>query len=89
MRDLACRTRLDYLAAFLGESSSSPILSYTGPDAEVDSVIEVLTILATPRVEVELEDFHDILQPRSQLGFRHYQKMCTLQSHLREAMLTF
>ncbi|KAH9821518.1 FAD binding domain-containing protein [Melampsora americana] len=65
--DLACKERLDRLARFLGESQEKS-----------DSIIDCITILASARVSIEPDDFHDVLRPiKGKHGFRSYQKIFT------------
>ncbi|KAI0311902.1 thioredoxin-like protein [Amylostereum chailletii] len=72
----ALRARVDGLAAFLGESADSPVVKYTPAGADVDSIVECLTILGCPRVDVEQETFGEVLRPRKGLhGCRDYLKI--------------
>lgn len=73
-----CKGRLEKLAQFLGESPQSPIKKYTPPGEETDSVIDTITILASPRVSLEPDAFHTVLRPiKGKHGFRSYQKIFT------------
>lgn len=75
-QDPACKENLDKLAQFLGESELSPIKKYTVPGEDSDSQIECITILSSPRVSLELNQFHDILRPKhGEHGFCSYRKM--------------
>lgn len=76
--DLDCKERLEQLARFLGESQDGPIKKYTPCGEESDSIIGCITILASARVFLEPDDFHDVLRPiRGKHGFRSYQKIFT------------
>lgn len=71
-----CRLRLEKLCQFLAGDAASPITKYTPKDSDLDSVINVLTILASPRVKMECEDFHEVLRPKvGKHGFQSYKKM--------------
>ncbi|KAA1128931.1 hypothetical protein PGTUg99_006310 [Puccinia graminis f. sp. tritici] len=71
-----CRLRLEKLCGFLANDPASPIIKYTPKDANLDSVFNFLTILASPRVQLECEDFHDILRPKlGKTGFQTYKKI--------------
>ncbi|EGG06190.1 uncharacterized protein MELLADRAFT_36236 [Melampsora larici-populina 98AG31] len=77
-KDLGCKERLDRLARFLGESQESPIKKYTPCGEESDWIIDCITILASSRVLIEPDDFHDVLRPlKGKYGFRSYQKIFT------------
>lgn len=73
----ACGQRLESLSRFLGEDrAKSPILRFTPFGQDSDSVIDCITILASRRVLMEPDQFHEVLRPiRPQHGFRSYQKM--------------
>lgn len=71
-----CRLRLANLCNFLANDGNSPIIKYTPKGWDLDSIINVLTIVASPRVTMECGDFHEILQPtQGPSGFRAYKKM--------------
>lgn len=71
-----CRLRLEKLCQFLAGDAASPITKYTPKDSDLDSVINVLTILASPRVKMECEDFHEVLRPKvGKHGFQSYKKI--------------
>ncbi|OAV99742.1 hypothetical protein PTTG_00482 [Puccinia triticina 1-1 BBBD Race 1] len=71
-----CRLRLDKLCKFLADDVASPIIKYTPSDANLDSVFNFITILASPRVQMECDDFHDILRPKQgKNGFQAYKKI--------------
>ncbi|CAH7672901.1 FAD binding domain-domain-containing protein [Phakopsora pachyrhizi] len=73
-----CRYRLERLAKFLGENPNSPIKKFTPLLEKLDSVINCLTILASPRPSLELESFHDVLRPKhGKHGYRNYDKIFT------------
>lgn len=57
------KENLDRLAAFL-DSPDGPVRKYTPGHLDVDAVIDILTIISTPRCEIESEVFPDILRPR-------------------------
>ncbi|KAK9311634.1 hypothetical protein V1524DRAFT_370967 [Lipomyces starkeyi] len=60
----------DYLA-----SDKSFIKKYTPPGAKGDSVIEVITVHASKRIEVEWEDFPLAFRPRDSIGRMDYWKI--------------
>ncbi|POV98673.1 hypothetical protein PSTT_14253 [Puccinia striiformis] len=71
-----CMLRLEKLSKFLADDPASPISKYTPKDANLDSVFNFLTILASPRVQMECEDFHQILRPKlGKNGFQTYKKI--------------
>lgn len=55
-------TRIIQVAAYL-DTPDGPIRRYTPPNEDLDSVIEVLTIISNPRVSVEPNAFPAILWP--------------------------
>lgn len=62
IRKAPLRQQLEGLAAFL-DSQDGPIRRYTGKGQEVDSVIQIFTLIGSPRIEVEPDAFPDILRP--------------------------
>ncbi|SCZ88005.1 BZ3500_MvSof-1268-A1-R1_Chr2-1g04128 [Microbotryum saponariae] len=75
VRDSAQRQNLDEVAAYL-DSTDGPIRSYTPPKDDLDSVLEILTIISNPRVTHEPNDFPDILwPPKGAFGSRDYLKI--------------
>lgn len=62
IRKPALRKALDELAGYL-DSPSGPIRRYTGKGQEIDSVIQLFTVIASPRVDIEPDAFPDILRP--------------------------
>ncbi len=71
------------------EDPKGPIRKYTRSTADLDSVIQVYTTVATPRLEVKLSALPGILQPeqspygiRGELSSRHLLRVFTLmKSH--------
>ncbi|KAL8725897.1 MAG: hypothetical protein Q9166_007062 [cf. Caloplaca sp. 2 TL-2023] len=61
----------------LGQALTAPnslLHRYTPSDSPLDSVIEVLTIHSSPRVETNLFDFHDIFHPyHEDLGWDYWK----------------
>lgn len=75
-RHSECRLRLDNLCEFLTNPGKSPVMKYTPKGRDLDSVFNILTILASARTTIECEDFDEILRPtQSPLGFRAYKKI--------------
>ncbi|PLW21455.1 hypothetical protein PCANC_04976 [Puccinia coronata f. sp. avenae] len=73
-----CRLRLEKLCRFLADDPASPITKYTPKNADLDSHLNVLTVLASPRVKLECEDFHEILRPKlGNHAFQSYKKIFT------------
>ncbi|KAK7206650.1 thioredoxin-like protein [Myxozyma melibiosi] len=73
--------KLQELGAYL-ESDKSFIKKYTPAGAKIDSIIEVLTIHASPRVDVEWEDFPAAFHPKDKFLREDYWKIYTDdQSH--------
>lgn len=71
-----CKLHLDNLCQFLANDPTSPIIKYTPKTSDLDSVINLLTVLASPRISMDCRDFHDILRPKqSPIGFRAYKKI--------------
>lgn len=56
------RERLENLAMYLN-SKGGPIRKYTKKDSDIDSVIEIITIISNPRISSEPTGFPDILFP--------------------------
>ncbi|KAK7204882.1 phenol 2-monooxygenase [Myxozyma melibiosi] len=66
--------KLNWLGEYLAGESSF-IKKYTPPGAKVDSVIEVLTVHASKRVETEWDDFPLAFRPRDCAGRMDYWKI--------------
>jgi len=63
------------LAHFLASDPQSPIVKYTRQGADIDSVIEVLTVFQQSYTELEYADLPDLLWPaHGRLGLRDYEK---------------
>ena len=60
VRKSECASEMKQFGDYL---SDQLVPRFTPQDEDFDSVIEVLTVSATPRVESELEDFHEALRP--------------------------
>lgn len=75
LREKASKESLDQVAAYL-DSAKGPLRSYTPQGDDIDSVIEVLTIMSNDRISIEPNDFPDILWPaKGQHGIRDYEKI--------------
>jgi phenol 2-monooxygenase (NADPH) len=59
IRDEKQKLAVEDLASKLGEMQKR----FTPPAQDIDSVIDILTVSATPRAEVELADYHPVLRP--------------------------
>ncbi|ORY56536.1 FAD monooxygenase [Leucosporidium creatinivorum] len=69
------KAQLEKVAAYL-DSPSGPLRTYTPPNADIDSVIETLTIISNPRISIEPNDFPEILWPaKGEFGCRDYHKL--------------
>lgn len=69
-------SRIHRLAAFLQESSASPLRRYTPTGDDVDSVIEVLAVVQQGYRELEVESLPEILRPpKGVYGLRDYEKV--------------
>ncbi|KAM0747392.1 hypothetical protein T439DRAFT_329121 [Meredithblackwellia eburnea MCA 4105] len=69
------KNRLAKVAAYL-DSPSGPLRKYTPKNGEIDSVVEVITVMSNPRISVEPNDFPDVLWPaKGQYGVRDYCKL--------------
>lgn len=63
------------MAAYL-DSAKGPLRSYTPQGDDIDSVIEVLTIMSNDRISIEPNDFPDILWPaKGQHGIRGWSRV--------------
>ncbi|KAK9449445.1 FAD binding domain-containing protein [Limtongia smithiae] len=71
---VALNNELLWLGQYLA-SDASFIKKYTPPGAKVDSVIEVLTVHASKRVETEWDDFPLAFRPRDAIGRMDYWKI--------------
>ncbi|EST09308.1 Monooxygenase, FAD-binding [Kalmanozyma brasiliensis GHG001] len=60
IRDAACKNEMQQFGDYL---ASRLVPRFTPQDQDFDSVIEVLTVSATPRVENEMQDYHPALRP--------------------------
>ncbi|KAG0151660.1 hypothetical protein CROQUDRAFT_36280 [Cronartium quercuum f. sp. fusiforme G11] len=77
-QESTCKENFEKLARFLAENERSPIKKYTPFGQDSDSVIDCITILASARISLEPEQFHDILRPvKGKHGYRSYQKIFT------------
>ena len=69
-------SELHKLADFLEHSERSPIKRYTAADNDIDSVIEVMTVLQQGCREVEFEDLPSFLWPaKGKYRLRDYEKV--------------
>ena len=67
--------RLRELAAFLAESSNSPILRFTPKGADIDSVIDVRAVFQQGHRELEVDALPPMLLPRKgRFGLIDYEK---------------
>ncbi|KAL8276665.1 hypothetical protein RQP46_010933 [Phenoliferia psychrophenolica] len=75
VRDASQMTLLGEVATYL-DSARGPLRSFTPAGADIDSVIEVLTVISNPRTSVEPNAFPDILWPaKGRYGIRDYEKI--------------
>ncbi len=56
------RSEMDAFGDYLAQQL---VPRFTAQDQDFDSVIEVLTVSATPRAENEMNDYHEALRPRT------------------------
>jgi phenol 2-monooxygenase len=68
VREPSCAREMQQLGDYL---SSDLLPRFTPAEQDVDSVIDVLTVAATPRAEFELADFHQALRPHTT---KHHRK---------------
>lgn len=67
-----------HFCEFLRKSPSSPIVKYTLPGADIDSVIDVRAIFQQPHRELHINVMPPILIPqKGRLGLRDYEKIFT------------
>ena len=62
IRNAECAKEMKQVGDYL---SQELLPKFTPEDQDVDSVIEVLTVSATPRGENELENYHEVLRPKT------------------------
>ncbi|BGP32394.1 hypothetical protein JCM10296v2_004175 [Rhodotorula toruloides] len=75
VREQEQKGKLEQVAAYL-DTPDGPIRRYTPRNDDLDSVIEVLTIISNPRISVEPNAFPAILWPaRKPYGSRAYDKL--------------
>ncbi|GAA5893603.1 hypothetical protein JCM8208_000839 [Rhodotorula glutinis] len=75
VREPQQRIRLEQAAAYL-DSPAGPLRTFTPVDDDLDSVIEVLTVVSNPRTSVEPNAFPDVLwPPKKPFGSRSYNKL--------------
>lgn len=80
----APESRLRALCGFLATSPLSPVLRYTPPGDDIDSVIDVRAVFQQGHRDLALDAMPDFLLPRKgRFGLRDYEKMfCpALQEH--------
>lgn len=63
--DIRDKAQLSRVNAFGDYLQKHLIPQYTPSSADFDAIIEVLTVHASPRKEVELTDFHEALRPET------------------------
>ncbi|KAI5474330.1 3-(3-hydroxy-phenyl)propionate hydroxylase [Pseudohyphozyma bogoriensis] len=69
------KDRFDAAASYLS-SSTSPITRYTPTTSDLDSTIEILTILSTQRTSLEITSLPSVLwPPKGPYGIRDYGKV--------------
>ena len=72
----ASTRRLRELAAFLAESSASPIRRFTPAGADIDSVIDVRAVFQQGHREIEVDKLPSMLLPRKgRFGLIDYEKV--------------
>lgn len=70
VRNVEQSAALKRLCTFL-DSSAGPTRRYTLPERDVDSKIQILTIISNPRITVEENEFDEILRPQhGRYGYR-------------------
>ncbi|GAA5887203.1 hypothetical protein JCM5296_004561 [Sporobolomyces johnsonii] len=75
VREASQKEKLEKVAAYL-DSPSGPLRTYTPASDDLDSVIEVLTVISNPRISIEPNAFPDVLWPPKQpYGSRAYDKL--------------
>ncbi|GAA5951315.1 hypothetical protein JCM21900_003835 [Sporobolomyces salmonicolor] len=75
VREPSQRAKLENVAAYL-DSPAGALRTYTPASSDLDSVIEVLTIISNPRTSIEPNAFPDVLwPPKKPYGSRAYDKL--------------
>ncbi|GAA6001581.1 hypothetical protein JCM10207_006738 [Rhodosporidiobolus poonsookiae] len=75
VREPAMRAKLEKVAAYF-DSPSGPLRQFTPEGKDLDSVIELLTVIANPRTSIEPNDFPRVLwPPKAPWGSRAYDKL--------------
>ncbi|GAA6047438.1 hypothetical protein JCM3770_001305 [Rhodotorula araucariae] len=75
VRESSQREKLEKIAAYL-DSPTGPLRSFTPAGDDLDSVIEVLTVISNPRISVEPNAFPEVLwPPKKPYGSRAYDKL--------------
>ncbi|GAA5918924.1 hypothetical protein JCM1841_006686 [Sporobolomyces salmonicolor] len=75
VREASQREKLENVAAYL-DSPAGALRTYTPSSSDLDSVIEVLTIISNPRTSIEPNAFPDVLwPPKKPYGSRAYDKL--------------
>lgn len=70
---------------FLSASQFSPIVKYTSPGADIDSVIDVRAIFQQPHRELQIAMMPPLLIPqKGRLGLRDYEKIFTCKTSSAE-----
>lgn len=81
LNDVESKKRFDSLGAKLA-GGNSIIKRFTPPQQPVDSVIEILTVHAGPRTEIELQDLHQAFHPYDEkLGWDYWKVYVDDQSY--------
>lgn len=81
----SCKTRLDELSNFLANDEMSPIQQFTPVGKDSDSVIDCITVVASPRVSLKLTQFHQVLRPlQGQHKYASFRKIFTDEASYRE-----
>ncbi|GAA5828717.1 hypothetical protein JCM11251_005849 [Rhodosporidiobolus azoricus] len=69
------REKLEQVAAYF-DSPSGPLRTYTPKGDDLDSVIELITVISNPRTSVEPNNFPEVLWPtKKPWGSRAYDKL--------------
>lgn len=72
----AAKSRVRLLCDFLAQSPDSPLMRYTRAGADIDSVIDVRTVLQQGHHEVDIQALPTLLLPRKgRYGLRDYEKI--------------
>ncbi|BGP16518.1 hypothetical protein JCM10213v2_004520 [Rhodosporidiobolus nylandii] len=75
IREREQRLKLEKVAAFF-DSPSGPLRRFTPAGDDLDSVIELLTVISNPRTSVEPTEFPEVLwPPKKPWGSRAYDKL--------------